>query len=53
MDYSERIQSIATCAADITRWCILCALSGQMSQDRRKDLIAQAGRIIYLLEKTQ
>lgn len=53
MDYSERIQSIAHCAADITRWCILGAISGKMSEDRRRDIAAQAARIIYLVEKPQ
>lgn len=53
MTAKEILNDIANCAADITRWCLLCAIDGRISHDRHSDMLSQAKRIVRILEKSQ
>lgn len=53
MTAKEILNDIANCAADIARWCLLCAIDGRISRDRHSDMLSQAKRIVRILEKSQ
>lgn len=37
--------------ADLNRWSLLAAIKGTLSDDRRKDMLAQAARLTTLIER--
>lgn len=50
-DFTETLQSVASLAADIERWCLQMAISGRVSRDRQGDIKAAAQRLDALASR--